>query len=131
MPEAQYLNPSELRPPPGGGYTHVVKVGNLVFLAGQTGVDREGNVVGKSDPEAQARQVFENIGVAIRSIGGSPANIVRTRTYLTDPRYIPAYRAARSGFFPANPPAGTLLIVTGLASPDYIIEIECDAVLSD
>ena len=131
MPKVEFSNPSELRPPPGGGYTHVVKAGNLVFLAGQTAVDKEGNVVGKSDIEAQSRQVFDNVRIAIESVGGSPSDIVRTRTYLTDPRSIPAYQAARNALFPKNPPGGTLLIVRGLASPDYLIEVEAEAVLSD
>ena len=131
MADVQFLNPSELRPPPGGRYTHVVKSGNLVFLAGQTAVDRDGNIVGKGDIEAQARQVFQNIDVAIRSVGGTLANIVRTRTYLTDPRFAAGYDAARTEFFPTNPPGGTLLIVSGLASPDYLIEVEAEGVVGD
>ncbi len=129
MPEKQFSNPSDLRPPPGV-YTHVVKTGSTVYLAGQTAVDKAGNIVGKSDPQAQARQVYANLAAAIRSVGGSPADIVRTRTYLTDPRYIPADRAARGEVFGENPPTGTLLIVAGLANPDYLIEVDADAVLS-
>ena len=130
MAEVQYLNPGEMRQP-GGWYTQVVKVGNTLYVAGQTANDKDGNVVGINDVEAQARQVYANIMTAVQTVGGSSARVVRTRTYLTDSRFIPEYRTVPREFFPQNPPANTMLVVQGLARPEYLIEVDAEAVISD
>lgn len=57
--------------------------GRLLFIAGQTAADRDGNVVGKGDPEKQAEQVFENLAAVLAAAGGSLDNMVMTTTYLT------------------------------------------------
>ncbi len=110
-------------------YTHVVKVGKLVFLAGQTAVDETGNVVGVGDVEAQAERVYENIKTALASVGADFSNLVKTTTYLTRAEDIEGYRRARAKHIPTDLPASTLLIVTRLANPDYLIEIEAIAAL--
>lgn len=110
-------------------YTHVVKVGKLVFLAGQTAVDATGNVVGVGDVEAQAERVYENIKTALASVGADFSNLVKTTTYLTHAEDIEGYRRARAKHIPTDLPASTLLIVTRLANPDYLIEIEAIAAL--
>ena len=130
MPEVQYLNPAEIREPVGW-YTQVVKVGNTLYVAGQTANDKDGNVVGINDIGAQTRQAYTNIMTAIRAVGGSSARVVRTRTYLTDSRFIPEYRVIPREFFPENPPANTMLIVQGLARPEYLIEVDAEAVIGD
>ncbi len=130
MTEVQYLNPPEMRQP-AGWFTQVVKVGNTLYAAGQTANDKNGNVVGINDIEAQTRQVYENIMTAVRAVGGSSAKVVRTRTYLTDSRFIPEYRVIPREFFPENPPANTMLIVQGLARPEYLIEVDAEAVIGD
>ncbi len=123
MAEVQHISPPELVDTTGR-YTHVVKAGNLVFIAGQTSADREGNVVGKADFPAQARQVYANLRAAVQAAGGRMEDVVKLTTYLTDPRYIPDLRAARGELWSTDPPANTLLIVSGLANPDYLLEIE-------
>ncbi len=130
MAEVQYLNPPEMRQPVGW-FTQVVKVGNTLYIAGQTANDKNGNVVGINDIQAQTRQVYENIMTAVRAVGGSSAKVVRTRTYLTDSRFIPEYRVIPREFFPENPPANTMLIVQGLARPEYLIEVDAEAVIGD
>ena len=111
------------------GYTHVVKVGNLVFLAGQTATDSSGNVVGVGDVEAQADQVYANIKTALASVGADLSSLIKTTTYLTRAEDIDGYRRARVKHIPTDLPASTLLFVTGLANPQYLIEIEAIATL--
>ena len=111
------------------GYTHVVKVGNLAFLAGQTATDSSGNVVGVGDVEAQAEQVYENIKAALASVGADLSSLIKTTTYLTRYEDIDGYRRARAKHSPTDLPASTLLFVTGLANPLYLIEIEVIAAL--
>ena len=85
----------------------------------------DGSVVGKGDPEAQARQIWHNLEAAVKSVGGTLNNIVKTTTYVTNLNYAAAIRKVREERL-TNPP-GTLLVVAGLASPDYMMEIEARA----
>ena len=125
--------PVERIQPPGlnrpTAFTHVVRVGNLVFLAGQTATDSSGNVVGVGDVQVQAAQVYANIKTALASVGADFSSLVKTTTYLTRAEDVEGYRRARSKHIPTDLPASTLLIVTRLANPDYLIEIEAIAAL--
>src|SRR5713226_9999094 len=103
--------------------------GKLLFIAGQTASDKDGNVVGKGDIEAQTHQVFENLSAVLKEVGGSLENLVMTTTYITDRKYREGYNRVRMQYYKKNPPTSTLLIVTGLAHPDYLIEINGVAVL--
>jgi enamine deaminase RidA (YjgF/YER057c/UK114 family) len=128
MPSQQYLNPESMSRP--RGYSQVVKVGNTVYIAGQVSAGSNGNVVGKGDPEAQARQVWRNIEAAVKSVGGTLQNVVKTTTYVTNINYAAAVRQVREELYrSSNPPTSTLLVVAGLASPDYLMEIEAIAVV--
>ena len=103
--------------------------GKLLFIAGQTASDKDGNVVGKGDIEAQAHQVFENLSAVLKEVGGSLENLVMTTTYITDRKYREGYNRVRMQYYKKNSPTSTLVIVTGLAHPDYLIEINGVAVL--
>jgi enamine deaminase RidA (YjgF/YER057c/UK114 family) len=92
-------------------------------------VSRDGSVVGKDDPEAQARQIWHNLEAAVKSVGGTLNDIVKTTTYVTSLNYAAAIRKVREERFPSHPPTSTLLVVAGLASPDYMMEIEAIAVV--
>jgi enamine deaminase RidA (YjgF/YER057c/UK114 family) len=127
MPEQQYFGPDTL--PPTRGYSQVVRVGNTVYIAGQVGITVDGSAVNKDDPAAQARQIWRNLEAAVVAAGGSLRNIVKTTTYVTNIEHAAAARDVRGELFPANPPTSTLLVVAGLASPDYLIEIEAIAVV--
>ena len=127
MPDKTYLNPDTMSQP--RGFTNVVKVGNTAYIAGQVSVSRDGSVVGKGDPEAQARQIWHNLEAAVKSIGGTLNDIVKTTTYVTNINYAAAVRKVREERFPSNPPTSTLLVVAGLANPDFMIEIEAIAVV--
>ena len=128
MPNAQYVNPETLSR--SRGYSQVVKVGNTVYIAGQVSAGADGNVVGKGDPEAQVRQIWRNIEAAVKSVGGTLQQVVKTTTYVTNIQYAAAVRKVRDELFQSsNPPTSTLLVVAGLANPDYLVEIESIAVV--
>ncbi len=127
MPDQEYLSPETL--PPTRGYSQVVKVGSTVYIAGQVGITVDGNVVSKDDATAQARQIWQNLEAAVKSAGGSLENIVKTTTYVADLGHSAAARQVRGELFPTNPPTSTLLVVSQLASPDYLMEIEAIAVV--
>lgn len=103
--------------------------GKMLFIAGQTASDANGQVVGKGDIEAQARQVFQNLEAVLKEGGGSFDNLVMTTTYLTDIKYREGYNKVRNQFYKKTPPTSTLVIVRGLANADYLIEISAIAVL--
>jgi 2-iminobutanoate/2-iminopropanoate deaminase len=103
--------------------------GKVLFIAGQTASDASGNVVGKGDIKAQTRQVFENLKAVLEAAGGSLDNIVMTTTYITDRKNREGYNEVRRGMYKKDPPTSTLVIISGLAHEDYLIEINGIAVL--
>jgi len=125
----EFINPSTIHQPTG--YTHVVKSGNIVFIAGQVGMDKNGQVVGEGDIEAQTRQTLANLEAAVKAAGGKKEDILSITTYILDRNDLPGLRKARGDFFGDNPPASTLLVISGLARPEFLIEIEARAVIGD
>ena len=121
------LKPAGLSNSPA--YSQVVKAGNTVYISGQVSVDAQGNLVGRGDFAAQAAQVWENLGLALASVGASYQHLVKTSVFLTDGRFRDGYAEVRTRYLGAAAPASTLLVVAGLASPDYLIELEGVAVL--
>lgn len=125
------LNPPELGPPPGYSQIVEVQAGRLFFIAGQTALDRNGDLVGKDDFDAQVDQVFHNLGAALGAVNCNAANLVKLTVFLRDMSDLGAYREARNRFFKSvNPPAApavTLFEVSQLYGPDFLIEIEAVA----
>jgi len=112
----------ELRNPPGvhmpqAHYSHVARVGNTLYLAGQLGMDVSGKVVGVGDAKAQARQCYENLATILAHYGGGLRHLVKTTTFITHWGYRPLVAA------------NTLVVVQGLAEPLFLVEIEGIAVL--
>jgi enamine deaminase RidA (YjgF/YER057c/UK114 family) len=105
--------------------------GRLLFIAGQTASDKDGNVVGKGDIEAQTAQVYKNLTAVLEEAGATLDNLVMTTTYITDRKYREGYNRVRMGYYNKmkSSPTSTLVIITGLAHPDYLIEINGIAVL--
>ena len=126
MPQIEYLQPEGLSPN-GNRYTHVVKVGPWVFIAGQTASDGEGNVVGINDPQAQVGQVMKNLTQAVESVGGTFDDIVKTTVYVVGEQNLDNIRQERAKYRTANPPTSTLLVISGLAKPEFLLEIEAVA----
>jgi enamine deaminase RidA (YjgF/YER057c/UK114 family) len=130
-PAINRINPPELGTPPD--YSQIVEVSanRLIFIAGQTAVDQDGNVVGKYDFAAQADQVFRNLAIALQASGCTAANLVKLTVFLTDMENLGRYREARNRFFasvtPPAAPAVTLVEVSKLYGTDFKIEIEAVA----
>ena len=129
MANSEYMNPSGIADPSPSGFSAVVKAGNTVYIAGMVAQDENGNVVGVGDTEEQTRQIWRNIEVAVKAAGGSLADIVKTTTYVTGIEHAPAIRKVRGELFASNPPTSTLLVVSELANPAYVVEIESIAVV--
>jgi enamine deaminase RidA (YjgF/YER057c/UK114 family) len=131
----EIFSPATLPPPVG--YSHIAKVnkGTLIYLAGQVSSDASGKLVGEGDFEAQAEQVFRNLKIAVEAAGGSLADIVKLNIYLVaevDQAEVPKLRAVRDRYVNvARPPASTLVVVSRLARPGWLVEIEAVAALDD
>jgi enamine deaminase RidA (YjgF/YER057c/UK114 family) len=124
-------NPPALGVAPG--YSQVVEVrgGRSIFIAGPTALDRNGEVVGKGNFARQAAQVFENLAIALQSAGCTAANLIKLTVFLRNMDDLSAYRETRNRFFatatPVAAPAVTLVEVSRLYGPDFLIEIEAVA----
>ncbi|HEX3244175.1 MAG TPA: RidA family protein [Chloroflexota bacterium] len=124
---AEHIQPSGLPTPPT--YSHVVRCGNTVYLAGQTAQNERGEVIGQGDVTAQAEQVFANLGKCLASVGGDFSNLVKITVYVCDARYRESVAAVRAKYLKPPLPASTFIVVAGLANPDYMLEIEGIAVI--
>ncbi|KRV48178.1 enamine deaminase RidA [Wenjunlia vitaminophila] len=118
---------------PGTGYTHVVTgTGRLVVLSGQVALDERGNTVGAGDPEAQARQVFENVRRCLAAAGATFDDVVKLTYFVTDIGHLPAVRAARDQYVDTRrPPASTAVQVAALFRPDLLLEVEALALVPE
>ena len=127
MTSKQYLNPDTMAQP--SGFTNVVQVGNTVYIAGQVSRDTSGNIVGVGDAEAQVRQIWNGLEAAVKAAGGDGlGNLVKTTTYITNIEYSASVRKVRDELFQSvTPPTSTLLVISELASPEYLVEIEAIA----
>jgi enamine deaminase RidA (YjgF/YER057c/UK114 family) len=103
----------------------------IIFIAGQTALDESGALVGKDDFVAQADKVFHNLAFALEAVGCTAANLVKLTVFLRDMDNLGAYREARNRFFatvsPQAAPAVTLVEVSKLYGPDFLIEVEAVA----
>ena len=130
MPKiSSYAAKSVFDPP---AYSQGVKVEEgktLLFIAGQVDYDDKGNCAHPGDFAAQTRGVLHALKAQIEAGGGTMASIVKINTYVTDMRYRPDYAKLRTEFFGPKAPASTMVAVTALAAPEFLIEIEAVAVL--
>ena len=121
------INPDGLTKPTS--YSHVVKVGNLLFIAGQVAFDSAGNLVGENDMKAQVRQVLENLKTALASQKADFSNVVKINTFTTDVEAYLAVAEVRAEYFKGHPQASTLVQIVKLARPGLMVEIEAIAAL--
>ncbi len=103
-----------------------------IYTAGQVSIDERGTLVGPGDLAAQTAQAMHNVGLALAATGAGHADVVKITTYVVNykPEDRPVISKARSPFFAdGTPPASTLLGVSALALPEWLIEIEAVAVV--
>jgi enamine deaminase RidA (YjgF/YER057c/UK114 family) len=130
--DIQHINPPGLTTSPA--YTQIVtaKPGTVIWVAGQTAQNAQGEVVGKGDLKVQVNQVWENLKLALAASGATFKDVVKITTYVVNykPSMREDLRAARLRFMgSAEPPAATLVGVQSLASEDWLVEIEATAVI--
>jgi enamine deaminase RidA (YjgF/YER057c/UK114 family) len=112
------------------GYSRVVRLGDSVYVSGTTATDKEGNIVGVSNPYAQTIQVIKNIQTALQAVGASLKDVVRTRMYVTDMNNWKKVGQAHAEFFKQIRPASTLVEVSRLITPEILVEMEVDAIVN-
>ena len=111
------------------GYSRMVKSGNMIWVSGTVSVDDNGIVVGANDAYAQTKYVILKIEKFLVLAGASLENIVRTRLFVTDISRWEEIGKAHGEFFAKIKPATTMVEVKALISPDYLVEIEMEAII--
>jgi len=114
---------------PRFGISRGVRAGRLLAISGTAPIGADGATVGRGDPGAQTRRCLEIIRRAIEQAGGTLENVVRTRILLTRIEDWRAVTSVHGEFFADIRPANTVMQVTRFIDPDWLVEIEADAVL--
>src|SRR5438874_6896525 len=119
---------------PSGHFSQAIATdakGRLVFISGMTARRADGSIAGIGDIEAQTRQVCENIKSAVEAAGGTLDDVVRVDVYVRNMEHFQTIHQVRSEYFKPPLPASTMVEVTKMVSPDYLIEINAIAVIAD
>ena len=119
-------NPPTVRTP--SGYSHGIIVQGAtrrLVISGQVGMAPDGSL--PATGEGQIAQAYANLRAVLEANGMSPNNVVKSTVFLTDRALLTAYRSARAAFFADQAPASTLLFISGLADPRFLVEIEAEA----
>ena len=127
----QQITTDKLRQPNGhfSQATAIEARGKLVFISGMTARRPDGTIAGVGDISAQTRQVCENLKAAVERAGGTMDDICRVDVYVRNMEHFEAIHKVRREYFKNPPPASTMVEVTKMTSPDYLIEISAIAVL--
>ena len=126
----QYVRPDSLAEPPEP-YSHAVKCGDTVYIAGQVAFDENNRVVGVGDAHAQAKQVWHNIAAAVEAAGGSVSDVIKITIFLKDIRDALAEIEVRRTLFEGGRyPICTQVQVANLGLPDLLMEVDAIAVIN-
>lgn len=123
----QYLNPKTVAAP-FSRYSHAVEITGArrwLHISGQVGIRPDGEV--PQAAEAQIEQAWQNVLALLQAADMTPQDLVKVTAFLVRPDDLASYRTIRDRMLQGAEPAGTLLIVAGLASPDWLVEIEASA----
>lgn len=112
------------------GYSRAVRIGNIVAVSGTTAAQPDGSVYGGDDAYQQAYRAFEIAERALREAGAAREDVIRTRMFVTDITRWEEFSRAHGDFFREARPASTMVEVRRLMTPEMLIEVEVDAVLS-
>jgi enamine deaminase RidA (YjgF/YER057c/UK114 family) len=113
---------------PKVGISRAVRVGNVIAVSGTAPLDADGRTVGIGDAGAQARRCLEIIAVALEKAGASLGQVVRTRILLVHIEDWQAVAAVHGEFFGQIRPANTMMQVSRFIDPDWLVELEADAI---
>lgn len=113
------------------GFSRAVRVGNFIAVGGTAPVDADGHTVGVGDVFKQTKQCFEIVKAALEQAGSGLQDIVRTRVILTDIETWKDAIEARKLYCRDARPVDTIMAVNRFVNPDWLVEIEVDAVVSD
>ena len=127
--EIERINPAGMTQPTG--YTYLVKHGDTLYIAGQVGLDGDGNIVGEGDIAAQFRQAMENLKIILASKGADFSDVVKTTIYTTSIAEFRKTAAIRAEYFGGQAPANTLVQIERLAMLVFMVEIEAIAITHD
>ena len=128
----EYINPDRLHKNPA--FTQVISVSGpvkTIYVGGQDAVDAQGIIVGKEDLKAQTAQVLANLREALAAAGAGPEHIIKWNMYLVQGQSLQEGFQAFQQFWGLrpNPPTITMAYVSGLANPDFLIEMDAVAVV--
>lgn len=111
------------------GYSRAVRVGNTIEVTGTVAVDDNNNLVGVNDAYEQTKFIIQKIEAVLQRAGASLKDVVRTRMFVTDISRWEEYGRAHGEFFKDIRPCTTMVEVSKLISPEYLVEIEASAVI--
>src|SRR3954468_2527605 len=130
MPKREIRSPK--LPAPSGHFAQAIEVeakGRLVFISGMVAKAADGKVVGAGDIAVQTRQVCENVKAAVEAAGGTMDDICRVDVYVRNMEHFDRIHKVRREYFKSPPPASTMVEITKMTSPEYLIEINAIAVV--
>ena len=125
----QAIQPATVHDTTAYAYAHAVRMGDLIFVAGQVARDLDGSLVGKGDIRAQTEQVFKNLKAVLEAAGSGMHKVGKVTVFITRLEFRPIVHEIRSRVFKeaGHLPASTLAVVASLADPDWLVEIEAVA----
>jgi reactive intermediate/imine deaminase len=114
---------------PARGFSHAIKAGKTVFVAGQTATDEAGKVIGKGDMIAQTDRAYENVARVLKASGASITDVVKMNIFVTDMDAFAGTGEPRKKHFGRHFPASTVVQIERLLDPEAMIEVEAIAVI--
>lgn len=129
MAKLKVIQPKTVHDTTAFSYSHAVRMGDLIFVAGEVARDIDGKLVGKGDVRAQTEQVFKNLKLVLEAAGSDLSKVGKVVVLTTKLEYRPIIHEVRARIFKevGHLPASTLAVVSSLADPEWLVEIEAVA----